>query len=290
MLKTRYFKGKRFIPVVTPSGASLPSIKICQEGKKYNPPVVPATDPLPKIKIYQTIKGGSGGAIADTKTQLQAKTIVGWANSKVSDIRIKGVTATGTVQSGTKKVGSQALSYSGGDNSAISIRLNEVLKAHKIYSISCWCRWNRFNFAGAWGMYAAQLLADNGINTACSNTGVNPSGHIFYALANNQTVLVSAAIAAGTLSINTWYHFIYEVNDTYLKLYLNGTLQSTSATFANTIDFWTSAQIFRLAGYAGNAASAQLDGYLDEFYILDGALSQTEIDWLYNSGNGNTLI
>jgi hypothetical protein len=55
MLKTRYFKGKRFIPVATPSGSNLPLIKICQEGKRYTAPPVIETG-LPKITINQAAK------------------------------------------------------------------------------------------------------------------------------------------------------------------------------------------------------------------------------------------
>ena len=88
MLKTRYFKGKRFTAIASTSGSNLPSIKIAQQGKRYtpliDPPVadsglpkitinhqivkniiVPSTSlELPKITIYQTAKRDGGSAIA----------------------------------------------------------------------------------------------------------------------------------------------------------------------------------------------------------------------------------
>jgi len=66
MLKTRYFKGKRFEAIASTSGSNLPSIKIAQQGKRYIPPTdPPVTDSgLPKITIYQTAKRDGGRAIA----------------------------------------------------------------------------------------------------------------------------------------------------------------------------------------------------------------------------------
>lgn len=115
MLKTRYFKGKRFIPVVTPSGASLPSIKICPEGKKYNPPVVPATDALPKIKIYQTIKGGSGGAIASNKNPIIFEFNNNLNNTGTDEWAAKFLSPTGInlSYSTTAKTGSHSASFNG---------------------------------------------------------------------------------------------------------------------------------------------------------------------------------
>jgi len=234
--------------------------------------------------------------VTDTKILLQRKCLVGWSgDSKDSDIgSIKGLNVAGVVQSTIKKVGSNSFSYSGGDNSAIEFRLNESLKGLKLYSISCWCRWNNFNYAGPWGMWGGVVANWDqrpGIHASCGNTGSSPS-KLNILLWDGITGNPGGTSTRTTtnLSINTWYHCIFEINNTFLKIYLNGILEGTSRTFSSSLDLWSTAQVFRLAGYELNSPVVQLNGYIDEFYILDGALSQEEIDWLYNSGNGNSLL
>ena len=191
----------------------------------------------------------------------------------------------GTVQTTTKKLGTNALSYSGSDNSAIDTRMNPILKRHKIYTISCWCYWNSFANAAPWGMWAGASVSDEGLISSISSSKFRLAG-----IASNQSIVV-VKDSVSTISTSTWYHIVCEINDTFLKLYINGSLDEVvpsgfQATFANTVDFWTSAQTFRLGGYGPQ----NLNGYIDEFCILEGALTQTEIDWLYNSGSGNSLL
>lgn len=234
-------------------------------------------------------------AIADTKTILQNKCLTGWTgDSIISDLGLKGVTVAGAVQSSVKKVGSNALSYSGGNNSQISIRLNEILKPHSPYTIACWCRWNTFNYAGPWGMWGGVVPNWDerpGIQTSATNTGTSPSKlnfNVWDGVSGNPGGASTSTTTS--LNINTWYHLVFEINTGFLKIYLNGVLEGTSATFSTSLDLWSTAQIFRLAGYELTSPVVQLNGYLDEFCIFKGVLSQTEIDWLYNSGNGNSLV
>lgn len=130
-----------------------------------------------------------------------------------------------------------------------------------------------------------------GIHASCANSGSSPSRLnmiVWDGVSGNPN---GTSMGTSTyLNINTWYHCIFEINNTYLKIYLNGVLEGTSGTFSSSLDLWSTGQIFRLAGYELANPVTQLNGYLDEFCILTGALSQTEIDWLYNSGNGNTLL
>jgi hypothetical protein len=228
---------------------------------------------------------------------IRSKLLWGWAESNTSDLVASGFSPLqmdGTVQSSTKKVGTNALSYSGGNNSFSSFRINETLRDSVSgspggFTISCWARWNSFNFGGPFGMYAAQLLSDQGIATSTDSTGSSNSTLSFFALANNQSILASA-LPAPTISINTWYHLVYIVAPTTLSLYVNSTLQGTSSPYPLGTNFYDSSPSFRLAGYAGSGSTTQMNGFLDEFYIFAGVLNQDEINWLYNSGNGNTLL
>lgn len=230
------------------------------------------------------------------KKQLQSKVFIGWSgNSTISDISgLQGISVAGNVQSSIVKVGSNAFAYTGGNSSLIGQRLNDNLKRLKSYTISCWCRWNSFNYAGCWGMWGGVTSnwdESAGIQVNCSNTGSSPSKlsiNVWDGISGNPTGGYMGS--SSFLSINTWYHFIFEIGDNYIKLYVNGNQEGTPVHFSPNLDLWTNAQIFRLAGYELGSSSVQLNGYLDEFYILKGVLNTAEIAYLYNNNNGNTLV
>lgn len=87
--------------------------------------------------------------------------------------------------------------------------------------------------------------------------------------------------------INTWYHFVATFNrDGYVNIYINGTQQGTpldiSASSAvdmnNTENFLIGGRIL--------SDSRSFDGRIDEVGIWYRVLTQTDINFLYNSGNG----
>jgi Concanavalin A-like lectin/glucanases superfamily len=238
---------------------------------------------------------GMPNLFLDLKTQLKNKVFIGWSGNGSSDISdLQGVTVAGTVQSSVLKLGSNSFSYSGGDNSAISLRLNNSLKKLKTYTISCWCRWNSFNFAGCWGMWGgvtANWDETAGLQTYCGNTGSSPSALSFYVWDGVLGNPTGGGVTSTTLlTIDTWYHCLFEIGDNYIKLFLNGNQEGSLFYFSPSLDLWTNSQIFRFAGYELTNSVTQLNGYLDEFYIFKGVLNVAEIAYLYNNGAGNTLL
>lgn len=229
---------------------------------------------------------------------LRSKVVWGWSESNNADVVFAGYPAfsvAGTVQSTTKKVGTNALSYVGGNNSFTSIVANSYLKNiidnAGAYTISHWIRWNSFNAAAGWGMWgdtSGSWDATPGINLQVVSNNL-------YTVYWNGVVGQSWSHTnnAVTLSTGTWIHVVsvigQNITNTYSKTYLNGVLHSSSSSIP-LVDFWTNAQRFRLAGYALTNSATQLNGFLDEFYIFHGELVQSEIDYLYNSGSGISLL
>lgn len=140
-----------------------------------------------------------------------------------------------------------------------------------------------------WGDTSESWDAAPGLYVSCSNSGSSPSS---LNLGSYNGVVGQyrggAGVGGAILNINTWYHIVTEITNTSLKIYLDGILRGEAYNLSD-IDLWTTAQKFRLAGYALSSPITQLNGYLDEFYILKGILSKEEISWLYNNGIGNTL-
>lgn len=86
---------------------------------------------------------------------------------------------------------------------------------------------------------------------------------------------------ATTLSTGTWYFCVLTFDGTNIRLYLNGSLDATSAnTSGNIVD--GSGAIGRAFWAAGN----YFDGLIDEVGLWSRVLTPTEITELYNSGSG----
>lgn len=80
--------------------------------------------------------------------------------------------------------------------------------------------------------------------------------------------------------LNTWINVSVVYNGSNIKIYINSTLQQTITNTTNP----TSSTIRSL--FYG---TSQFYGKIDEVAIYNTALTQTEIDLLYNSGSGITL-
>jgi len=82
-----------------------------------------------------------------------------------------------------------------------------------------------------------------------------------------------------SLSLNTWYHIAMTYDGNFLKVYLNGVQDASSAVTGSII---TTAQPVRIGGGAVPAFNPQhFEGIIDEVEIFDRALSQPEIQAIY---------
>ena len=88
----------------------------------------------------------------------------------------------------------------------------------------------------------------------------------------------------GPISPSIWTHLVMTNDGSTTKLYVNGILETSypeNFLFTdNAYDLYVGVR-----GYGNNAPADYYDGKLDEFQIFGKALSQTEIDSLYNLPN-----
>ena len=111
---------------------------------------------------------------------------------------------------------------------------------------------------------------------------VYPDGSIaFYVFDGAQKVCRSTA---GLVAINNWYMVTGSFNGTTLKIYLNGVLRASLAASSS----YNETTPTLVLGHK-ETASNYFNGFIDEFSIYNLELTQTQIDIIYNSGNGTTL-
>lgn len=90
-------------------------------------------------------------------------------------------------------------------------------------------------------------------------------------------------IAATAIPLNTWVMVTFTYDGSNCKVYLDSVLKQTTANTVNP----TISNIFRLFYNSNN--NANFLGRVDESSTYNIALTQSNIDALYNSGNGITL-
>ncbi len=80
-----------------------------------------------------------------------------------------------------------------------------------------------------------------------------------------------------------WYFIVATFNNGFVSLYVNGVLKVTLTVPANLKSPIVCAQIGN--SYVGGNSSVDIDS---AFFSLSGVLTATEVDWLYNMGQGRS--
>ena len=84
--------------------------------------------------------------------------------------------------------------------------------------------------------------------------------------------------------VNTWYHIAITCDSSSLRLYVNAALKDTTAKAGTALIYGGNTTYF--GQNVGNDSVGDYDGDLDDVRFFDRVLTQTEIDGLYNDGDG----
>jgi hypothetical protein len=139
---------------------------------------------------------------------------------------------------------------------------------------------------------------------ACENYLSNENGDRGYSIYSNNGVLkfggwynnsiLFNSSSTTTMSANTWYHFVVIKTASQVKIYMNGSLQTTT-NFTGTLAY--NSVVYPAIGvmYKQNNVNNANYSYISAGSKIDAlsawskALTQAEITELYNSGNGKQL-
>ena len=98
-----------------------------------------------------------------------------------------------------------------------------------------------------------------------------------------------------SLSADTWYHLCVTYNgngsDSDFKLYINGTEESSYASFANqSANMFNNAEIGRIGRTGGESDQHPFNGNIDEVAFWTSELSADEVQQIYDNGTGGTHL
>ena len=93
--------------------------------------------------------------------------------------------------------------------------------------------------------------------------------------------------ASGQHTANSWAHYVLVRDSSSATLYKNGASIGTDTTLTGGTPVTDTTYNPRIS-WAANGNDYKYGGNIDQFIIYKKALSQSEIDTLYNSGSGTS--
>lgn len=174
------------------------------------------------------------------------------------------------------KVGSDAKDFDGNDD---WINIGETLTGPSAFTLSAWIKQPSF---GSFNEIAARADSDASQREYTFRTESGTSAILIYDSSNT-----AYKITGSSLSTNTWYHLAAIYDGVNLRLFENGS-QVNSSTPSITIPDTGSGGITAI-GRFGDQSSEHFGGSIDDLRIYDRALSQPEIQALYQRTQTQTI-
>jgi hypothetical protein len=164
------------------------------------------------------------------------------------------------------------------------------------FSINVWIYFTAFTaIAGNWIINKRNAVSGGDEWQIHRSTA---DGKIYFTKFDKVSNTISQAISTSSFSssLNTWYNITFTDDGSKtvagLKIYVNGVLQTTASAGSGTytgMPNGTSLTRFGLNSWNLTTFECAHNGYLEDVGIWKGrVLNQTEITYLYNSGNGRT--
>jgi hypothetical protein len=101
---------------------------------------------------------------------------------------------------------------------------------------------------------------------------------------------VSQVRATNGLSTSTWSHVVISQDSNSLRMWINGTEETTSIVFGVDTAWFSSitgtAERFSVGGSDSSLSTGDFSGAIDDFRYYRHPLSQAQVTQIYNSGNG----
>jgi hypothetical protein len=191
-------------------------------------------------------------AVTDSNTKLLLNMADGQAidSAAQNNLTLIGNTDTST---GQAKFGNTSLFYDGSGDGAYYA--NGAALGTGDWTIETFLWVNDFNanlgvfqYGGADGALGSMVLTNQKIRVLSSNVAARLD-------------------TSGTINAQTWYHVAYVSYGGTLKVYINGTADSTTFDASSTTWTFTDTNIYVGARYYSSAVQLPFDGYLDEFRV-----------------------
>ena len=163
-----------------------------------------------------------------------------------------------------------------GSTEVIDLGNESTLEPTENITISCWV--NITNGGNTNGYYVSKIHT-TGIS---ASYGINKKQPEFFVRTTGGSYVVSPQ--ADSIVDAGWTHLVGTYDGSYARLYINGVQVETGTAGSGAIEYTTQkAYIGAFEFYENTTVLLPIQGNIDQVAIFDYALSQTQINYLYNS-------
>lgn len=190
---------------------------------------------------------------------------------------------TGTLSAVTPTVDrfnnpSSANYFNGTTASFIELPDNPLFKSTTAMSFACWVRHSVFS-GNSYYIFTKNQVSSNFESYSLGTDFI--SGQYKFMMHKGSGGSTNMGASTTTLSINTWYHVAFTVDNTSLKLYVNGNLENT---VPSTLPFnYQAGKTIVLGGSNEPSFNLPLNGTLDNMRFYNRVLNASEVSALYTS-------
>jgi len=212
----------------------------------------------PSIQLVSLLLHGDG---------TNGSTVIADSSPRPKPVTVVGGASIGSTQS---KFGGSSLFFDGVDASNTSLTLADSPEFHfpGAYTVELWVRPSSFKAINTWlfGQILQTGLAPVRIDIAPSTGLVNVLG----SSDNTSWLFTTGFTSTAALQIGNWSHVALADDGTTARLFINGVLQATRATWLKA----DSATALRIGGgYA--SGDREFDGYMDDIRVTKGIARYT---------------
>ena len=242
-----------------------------------------------------------GSSYAQVPSYVPSNGLVGWwpFNGNTNDESGNGNNGTNngaTLSTDRNGVSNRAFNFDG-KTSFIEVANNSSLNLNSNFTISSWFNSDSmYDVPGTVKMILSKHR--NGLSTDGyvygiwnNNYSTTKRGMINFSGAPKFTTDAYPKDSVGDVYVNKWYHYVvtYDVSNSELKYYLNGSLIDTK-TIAYSISTNTLNVIIGAEWtISGSTKKSFFNGKIDDIGVWNRVLNSQEINQLYN-GNGTQII
>lgn len=127
------------------------------------------------------------------------------------------------------------------------------------------------------------------------DNGSNESGYCFYTTDSSVAWYVSdgtfKTIVAPSVPTSQWVHFVGTYDGSYIRMYMNGQEVSGSPLSVNGNINWSYIPLdMNIGRYHDDNENFASDARIDEVAVWDRAIIADEVAFLYNGGQGNSVL
>lgn len=189
---------------------------------------------------------------------------------------ISGLTGTmiGTTPTSDRFNNPNSAMYFSGQGQFIELPDNPLLKPSEAISFSCWINGTRLS-----NFYI--LYTKNSLNTNFEAYELCVEPNLTFMTRKVSPAGLNQVNSITPYVTNTWFHLVFTIDDSFVKLYVNGQLEGSTPTTFSGFDYVQGKKV--ILGASNEWYDVKFKGSMDNARFYNRTLNAAEVQALYNT-------